>query len=55
MISAPGSPNMTIAAYMVGLPPGRIITFSGDTWTPVVASVRRTTASRVASRPVAGV
>ena len=36
-------------------PPGRIITFSGDTSTPVVAIVRRTTASRQASSPVAGV
>jgi hypothetical protein len=41
---------------MVGLPPGRIMTLSGDTSTPVVvARVRRATASRVASRPVAGV
>ena len=54
-MSTPGSPNMMIAAYMVGLPPGRIITFSGETSTPVVVSVRRTTASRVASSPVAGV
>ena len=46
---------MMIAAYMVGLPPGRIMTLSGDTSTPVVASVRRTTASRVASSPLAGV
>ena len=37
---------------MVGLPPGRIMTFSGETSTPVVVSVRRTTASRVAKQAV---
>ena len=46
---------MTIAAYMVGLPPGMMQTLSGEISTPVVVSVRRATASRVARRPVAGV
>ena len=30
-MSAPGSPNIMIDMNMVGLPPGRIITSSGDT------------------------
>jgi hypothetical protein len=34
MISTPGSPNIKMDMYMVGLPPGMIITSSGDTVTP---------------------
>ncbi len=38
---------------MVGLPPGMIITLSGETSIPVIVSVRRATASRVARMPFA--
>ena len=51
----PGAPNMVMAANMVGLPPGMIITQSGEISMPVVVSVRRATASRVAGKPLAGV
>ena len=34
MMSTPGSPNIRIDMNMVGLPPGMIITQSGDTSTP---------------------
>jgi hypothetical protein len=34
MISTPGSPNIRIAMNMVTLPPGMIITSSGETETP---------------------
>ena len=34
MISTPGSPNIRMDMNMVGLPPGMIITSSGDTVTP---------------------
>ena len=34
MISAPGSPNIRIDMNMVGLPPGMIITSSGETFAP---------------------
>ena len=33
MISTPGSPNIRIDMNMVGLPPGMIITLSGETST----------------------
>jgi hypothetical protein len=54
-MSTPGSPNISMAANMVTLPPGTMRTLSGDTSTPVVASVRRATASRSGGMPTAGV
>ena len=33
-MSAPGSPNIRIDMNMVGLPPGMIITSSGETFAP---------------------
>ena len=54
-MSAPGSPNIRIDMNMVGLPPGRIITSSGDTST--LKRLRRSaaTASRSGGMPIAGV
>ncbi len=54
-MSAPGSPNIRIAANIVTLPPGTISTVSGLTSTPWRRSTSAATASRSAGMPVAGV
>ena len=55
MISAPTSPNIRIDMYIVGLPPGMIITSSGDTVTSKRLCRSAATASRKGRIPVAGV
>ena len=55
MISAPGSPNIRIDMNMVGLPPGMIITLSGETSTLKRLCRSAATASRNGGMPIAGV
>ena len=55
MISAPGSPNIRIDMNMVGLPPGMIITLSGETSTLKRLCRSAATASRSGGMPFAGV
>ena len=55
MISAPGSPNIRIAMYMVTLPPGTTMTRSGDTSTLNRLFRSAAIASRSCRMPVAGV
>src|SRR5882724_5670285 len=50
-MSAPGSPNIRIDMNMVGLPPGRIITSSGDTSTLKRLPRSSATASRSGGMP----
>src|SRR5215470_8943005 len=52
-MSAPGSPNIRIDMNIVGLPPGRIITSSGDTVTLKRLPRSAATASRSAVMSVA--
>ena len=54
-MSAPGSPNIKIDMNMVGLPPGKIITASGDTVTLNLLCRSAATASRSGKMPTAGV
>ena len=54
MISAPGSPNIKIDMNIVGLPPGMIITLSGDTSTLKRLARSAATASRNGRNAVGG-
>src|ERR1041385_7547378 len=51
-MSAPGSPNIRIDMNMVGLPPGMIMTLSGDTSTLKRLCRAAATASRSRGVPV---